>query len=457
MFKFVKQTKTVRDFLLNFGDIDCNPVHQRLDRSPKLIGTTAPSKAQGIIDSMLMGIDIGQITIHETPKGKFKYESIDGGHRKRYIYAFYNNCFPDFESKKYFRDMSREEKNMFLDIELSFCVYQNLTGWQVGRIFRNLNSGAPVNHQEMLNSYGDVPMANVVRETVRTVANVNNRHHELFNYSQKNNDTKKTYSNVAFTNDGLKIDEMVARLFCLYYNGGGLGTSCDKDLEAMYKAEIDKKSADNLKKKVKTCLDFLLLMSEVRKSNYTNGLTQKEFVMFYRLWLHLEQTYGQFKIEDYNRFFTVIYDAYSPYKVNYADQSAELQKISPLDSSKTVGKQFNDSLGEFRPINSVKFPIEQLLANVNILDIITVRDPQRIFPREWRESKLAEQNYRCAVDGTPITMKNSQGAHNIAWSEGGRTVYENLSMVSTKHNRKMGSMSLQAYRELLGEPAAEKD
>jgi hypothetical protein len=32
MFEYTKETWTVREFLLRHGDIDCNPIHQRLDR-----------------------------------------------------------------------------------------------------------------------------------------------------------------------------------------------------------------------------------------------------------------------------------------------------------------------------------------------------------------------------------------------------------------------------------------
>ena len=35
-----------------------------------------------------------------------------------------------------------------------------------------------------LNSYGDLPIANYIRELVRVVQGVNNRIHELFEYSQ---------------------------------------------------------------------------------------------------------------------------------------------------------------------------------------------------------------------------------------------------------------------------------
>jgi 5-methylcytosine-specific restriction endonuclease McrA len=90
-----------------------------------------------------------------------------------------------------------------------------------------------------------------------------------------------------------------------------------------------------------------------------------------------------------------------------------------------------------------------LIERLDMKSLVTLKDPQRLFPRDWRENKLAEQGFKCAVDGKPLTMENAQGGHIISHADGGRTIYDNLAMISTEHNRKMGSMSLEKYKELL--------
>jgi hypothetical protein len=452
MLEYYKTTKTVGEFISDECQYDYNPVHQRPEREPKMIGTTSSSKAQGIIGAMLMGIDIGQLTVRETDGGKYKYESIDGGHRKRYILAFYNNKFPDFTTKKYYRDMSDEEKKAFKRIELSFCVYKNLMGPQVGLIFRTLNETTPVNHQEMLNSYGNSPIANAVRETVRLISQVKSEHapHQLFEYNLRATDNKQNYVYVSFNNSGLRIEEMVARIFYRYYDGGGLGVSSDDELEKMYADEsINDTKAKNLTKKVTNCLDFVLRMAIIRKSVLKGNMTQKEFVLFSRLWMSLEKEYKAFTVKDYMNFFHSINNAYNPYTLPYANQSPALKRRSPFDENKTIGKQFNDSLGEFRPLKSVVFPINRLLKKVKIMDVIITRDKKRLFTVGQKKAKLVEQNYLCAVSGEPITLETSQGAHNIAWSLGGPTNYSNLSMVATHHNINMGSSTVQDYKDRL--------
>ena len=70
--------------------IDCNPLHQR----PAVEKKAGCEKSVGIITSILNGENIGEITLVKTPERKDKqYESIDGGHRKRAIYAFMNDEF----------------------------------------------------------------------------------------------------------------------------------------------------------------------------------------------------------------------------------------------------------------------------------------------------------------------------------------------------------------------------
>ena len=227
MYKYYKQQMTIRDFLEEYyPNIDVQPVGQRLDTELTLESGSRETKAQGIIGSILRGIDLGQITMHEVWRDGFKYESIDGGHRKRYIKAFFNDEFR--VDGKFYRDLTQEEKKMFLNTELTFCIYTSLKVWDIGYIFRSLNKTTDVNHQEMLNSYGNIPIANAVREMVRPVARVNNKYHSLFDFTERPG-KPRNFINLQFDNKRLRIDEIVARIYYRYYDGGGLGRSDGMD------------------------------------------------------------------------------------------------------------------------------------------------------------------------------------------------------------------------------------
>jgi hypothetical protein len=45
-------------------------------------------------------------------------------------------------------------------------------------------------------------------------------------------------------------------------------------------------------------------------------------------------------------------------------------------------------------------------------------------------------------------MDDAVGAHVDAWSEGGKTTVDNLVVTSSYHNSKMGSLNVEAYKEI---------
>lgn len=152
-------------------------------------------------------IDIGQITLVENEdNGKYDLDSVDGGHRKRYIYDYVNNKFKI--DGKYFNQLTDEEQNTFLDYKLSFVIYKPLNKYTRGYIFRTLNKTTDVNHMEMLNSFGDIPVANLIRNAVRVVPGVDNTVNELFELGSA--DGKFRY--IDFNNLRLKVEELLARM-----------------------------------------------------------------------------------------------------------------------------------------------------------------------------------------------------------------------------------------------------
>ena len=441
---------TIRDFLFNYlPKIDCSPEGQRLETEPNMIGISEPSKAQGIIQSLFMGIDLGTIILCTSANPNWAFESVDGGHRKRAIKAFINNEFPLFYCGRYFRDLTDAERAQFLATELTVIVYQDLNPEDVAFIFQSVNKSTDVNHMEMLNSYNVIPVAKIIRETARTVAGVNNDCHPLFETSIKKGVVK--FDNLNFDNSRLKIDKKVARIFYRYYVGGGLGVSTEQNLEEMYNAYPDMDTMLKLKKKVDKCLSFILDMANVVNMVFKRGLTEKEFRVFERLYMFMESEFGDYTITDKVQFGKAVIAAYTPFfKTPYDTQIAALQKKSPFDGSKTIGKQFNDSLNEYDTVEHVEFPILELLKRpeLKIENLITIKDKDRLFSRSDREAKLADQGFLCAIDNEPLHLSEAEGAHIKAHSQGGRTVYENLAMVRATYNKMMGSMSVDDFKKV---------
>ena len=68
--------------------------------------------------------------------------------------------------------------------------------------------------------------------------------------------------------------------------------------------------------------------------------------------------------------------------------------------------------------------------------------------------KDTEQDFKCAIDGEELLMKDAQGAHKKAHAKGGKTNYKNLAMVRTCYNKDMGSMDLDDYKEFINDSKA---
>jgi hypothetical protein len=179
------------------------------------------------------------------------------------------------------------------------------------------------------------------------------------------------------------------------------------------------------------------------------GLTNKQVVMLYRLYFYFKQTYGEFKINDYSKFWAEFEKAFNVFN------SSNPQRKDIVENNRLIHEAFNQHLGEhktqFKFDNTVTWLLEEFdLDKATVL----VVDKNRTFPREMIELKLAEQGYKDWVDGKPLTMENAQGGHIVPHSQGGKTEYDNLVVISAEHNRRMQDTNAYTYKKNLLEEVA---
>lgn len=448
----------VTDFILESPNIDCNPEWQRPDISEMLNSTSAkPSKAQSIIWSMLTGIDIGEIKLCLY---KGRKASIDGGNRKRAIIGFYSNNFPLHKSSlfgaAYFRDLPKDVQKNFRDYTLRFIQYGELNDEEIGRMFRNTNNTTHVNHQEMMNSFGQNKVAVLVRRIVRKITEVNNDTHRLFDFTYNRNTGEKQYTYLAFNNNRLLLEEQVARILCRIVDGERPGLSTDKMIEDMYVeyGEIFDKDEDvylKIQKKLDQALTFFYnVADESRRHRGGRGLAQYHFSMLGRLYFYMTNRYGQFKVDNYEKFweqFSIALDKFTgdkPSRKELIQEPSGNERLcyeafskylkTDIDNKWKYDQTIEWFLQEFDPLDSSVIPL----------------DPKRVFTQKEIESALIRQEWKDYVDGKSLTLKDAVGAHVVAWSKGGKTQIKNLVVTSKEHNRAMGTMNVEAYKSALG-------
>ena len=455
--KFQKYTMTIKEFIDDWSyKIQCSPVGQRLDTTP------GPEKREGIIRSILCGIDIGEITIVENGEGEisfiegFKYDSLDGGHRKRYIIGFEDNQFTVDDVK--FRQFSDEEKKQFLDYEITLVVYEPMDVYTKGYIFRTKNKTTDVNHQEMLNSHGDVPIANLIRETVRTVTGVNNTHHELFEQSGVRKKDKLPDSRyLVFNNLRLKIDELNARTVFRLTQDNYLGASSDSDLENMYLEQHEDKDIKSYENKLKEHYNFLLKCSVAKVKVLGKGknrtLTMNDFKLLSWLRFYLLDEHVSFKVDDYEGFMRAYVSAFVKLTDKEGIYGKKYITDYKLSFDKTADRHVSDAfvgyLGVPDHAGKIKQSLLWLLDEFDYKQFITITDKKRVYSEREKTKKLVEQNFKCYVTGKTITLENSHAAHLKAHGKGNKSTYDNFVMVEAIHNTDMGSIDLEDYKKLL--------
>lgn len=435
--KFEKKQIPIRSYINEwYNTIDCNPVGQRLP-VPNPV-----KKREGIIESILLGMNIGEITIVKNDMNLLHaYDSIDGGHRKRYIWEFLNNKFT-FKGK-YYNQLDIIQKEIINNYNLSFIIYEPLSVYTRGYIFRAINQQTDVNHQEMLNSYGDIFIANLIRETVRVVDQIDNTIHELFELSGVSGD----FRYLEFDNARLKTEELITRIVYRYTQKTLLGASADEDLQKMY--EDENLDNENLKKKLKEHLNFLLKCANAKKT-FANGLTQADFKLLSHLHFYLQDEYGKYKIEDHITFMRAYRDAYILLTSNDGKYgNIKNDECKEFDfKARMISEAFKGYLGAPDNEDKIKQTVLWLLKEFDIAKYITILDIKRSGDLKDKEKMLSQQNWKCEVDELPCHLFDAEIAHIISHANGGKTTPDNLVAVRKIHNRKMGTMNLYDYKEV---------
>ena len=445
---FKAETKTVREFTssdneLSHLKIDCQPIGQRLPV------TESPYKREGIIRTMMKGQSIGQITLVKNENNpRYQFDSVDGGHRKRYIRDFVSGKFS--VDGKYYNQLDDDQQKHLMEYPLTFCIYDNLDIFTRGEIFRNLNETTDVNHQEMCNSFGDIPIANLIRETVRVVPQINNIPHQLFTLKPSTTD-KQNFDYLEFDNKRLKTEELIARWVYRFTSIDKiLGSSSDKEIKSMYETSFSPEEIDNLKDELKKHCDFLLQCANHKKT-FSNGLTQQDFRLLSFLRFYLLDEYGKFKISDYTEFMKSYRKALLLLTNNdkmYGKQPISDYKLDFDDRAIMVSEAFKKYLGA--PDNSKKITqtINWLLLEFNVRDHLCILDTKRSFTKTERETKLSEQDYMCGIDGKELSLSDAEAAHIISYANEGLSTMDNMIMVRREHNRAMGTMNLHEYKKI---------
>ncbi len=138
----------------------------------------------------------------ETEQGDFKHVidsqsgdfiSVDGQNRTKALKSYVNNefsskAFSKNKQKTFFRDLSKEEKEEFLEMKVLVVNVVQATYTQLTEIFTAVNGGEPLNRMELRNAK-NTPIARFIRDLAKKYPFVLNRIESVTERRMKHLDT----------------------------------------------------------------------------------------------------------------------------------------------------------------------------------------------------------------------------------------------------------------------------
>ena len=440
---------SISQFFREAATIDCDPEWQRGNVDTLFHANGGPSKAQSIIASILSGLDIGEIKLVNYKNGL--RASVDGGNRKRAVLAFLRNQFSLYPKGQWgkvtFNQLSKADQDKIWNYRMRVIIYDRLKYSVIGNLFRTTNTVTPVNQQEMRNSFGDDPLAVLVRRTVRQIPEVGNSTHSLYEINGGTPEEPR-YRWLAFNNSRLRMEDQLARIVYLIIKGEKLSPAPDKLLNEMYDTvgpqwENNPDEQAKIEKKLKAALDFFHKVATSAKKYRPAGLSIRQFCLLTRLYFDTIEKHQSFKVQNYDIFWTEFAKAFM--KVENRRDLVNL--ANGLDSDRTVGEAFTGYLSFDRHEDwKIRASVDWFLEAFNFTSVVTVKDPKRCYTAKQIENRLIEQDYKDYIDGKPLSLENAVGAHKIAHTNGGKTTLDNLVVISAEHNTAMGSMDVESYK-----------
>ena len=418
--------------LIFSGKLNTNPIGQR----PPV--TRKHTKSSRIIKAMLEGYGIGMFTIRDIREDKAAkeiypnadYLVIDGGHRGRALRDFYMNKF----IVNGFTSAMMEDLNFSdFDIPVQVCI---CTDSEATQLFRYVNTNTPVNFMEQIMS-DDV--SNVLKEIrIRTsyYKEYDNKEAPLFEVvTDSRGDQKSKYFDME-PNLRRKWDEWVA-IAMIKSQGGGNVDAGQTEIELL--AEEESVSKQNLSV-VDRCLDDIQKIAQFR----TRKLNTDIFAALQLVWFGLYGQSRSFKISDYKQFQKEFMRVYSLLTGN--NDKLAFEFIDFKGERESLKKFFRANQRNFSSSEKQSACFDEFMKLTSLDQLsVTFRDDRRSVSTKNREEMLALQGYRCYIDGQPLELSESVFGHDTPWAEGGQI--EEGKVIRATHNRNMGTMTIEDYRE----------
>ena len=441
---------TVKGFFQKASELNLNPVGQRKDTQNGHIGGVTESKAQGIIDAMMRGLDICEA---QFARGK---SCIDFGHRGRDILSFIRGEFPlhktsilgevwwttghpDAADGPF---LTQEQKDYFWNYNLRFTDFYELDSDGEGKQFIQTNTTTPPNFEEKCNSYGMKFTIAILREW-----------QEIVDYTK---DSVVALAKRGVVDNVLNWFKICADQRRKKFLGWLLESavmqkndkfsSVSEEEIVSYIEHTSKKEVKKIQKELETEYEFYGNLGAYWKKYKNKEPNVGIFHMFRMIYWNLRDNGKLFEISDYNQFTKDLITEYNNFrKQNKILPFLEDDGETPADARYgLITSAFDSYLKKVRDESKYQqaFIWAKSFVNMNLVNYKVEGDT---FPKDMKFDRWIEVGEMDEVDGKPIAFEDVVGCHIISKDDGGKIVAENLMVAKHIHNKRMGTQNAITY------------
>lgn len=432
---------TIGQLIEGMGSSDINekPICQR---NPVGAGY---KKSQAIIGALASGLGVGSMAIRDiSDESRFSKELslyngatklvLDGGHRCRAIKDFYSNKFP-VNGLKY-STLSDKDKETFKQISIPVTYYV-CDSESTGLVFDSLNSGTPIKEIEaaMSNEVSDV--AKFIRGLTEYYSEYDNEPHELFSVAKVKGNDEPLYFSGGINPSG-KWEELVGVAFLKSVAQGHINAGIP-DIKKSIDEDVITSAA---KKRVIRFLDVAVEAIKARR-NAEKKFNTDTFGAFMTVYFDLYERSKNFKIPNVQEFSREFFSAHQ--ELTGRDSSDELIKYGPNPDDIDMRNKFiRSGVKKYANSEIQKMSAEFYFEISELENMVEFLSEKRTENKAERASLLSKQGMVCAIDGRQLALFDAEFGHIKAHSEGG----DEGVMIRKYHNRKMGQMNLNDYKEI---------
>lgn len=323
---------------------------------------------------------------------------------------------------------------VFMSFKFAVVKYSvEMTDDEAAEVFKLVNNGTPLNNQEIANAY-----LGVISKWVRNAA----RGTEEKNFT----DRLHVVEYFGFNNVRMAIDETIARSVVYEYERQGrdrYASATVQSIKDLYTNALYRYNAERFQPIANGVIRRWNMVRRLIEGSGTTKLYTKnpaQIITLFQFTYAMDSEFGTQAKIDYDVFAPILWSTMNDLsnRVKQGSRPREKTRFQVLLGRYIGGEILEKNAMIMSGLKNFGSPSDYG---------VTIKDKKRGFSMGDKYDKWVKQKFCCAVTNEPLKFDDAVGGHIIPHSKGGKTVFENLVILSAKINSEMADTPYQDYLE----------